>query len=94
MFRVAETFCQVYHGGMTTAEQFRSGPEAGTARHAHREFVIAGVPWPAYKVVAILLALLVFALVILATADPSAAVLTATAAATTAWIAGGSRHHR
>ncbi len=75
---------------MTTAEQFRS-----TITHPSSQDVsIAGVPWPAYKLMALILGLAVFGLIALVTADPGPAVLTAAAVATAVWIVFGLRHRR
>ena len=73
---------------MTTAEQFR----AAVAHPTSHEVSIAGVPWPAYKVVALFIGLLVLSLVAVLTTSAAAAVLTAAAATTTAWIGFGYAH--
>lgn len=75
---------------MTTAERFRSA----VSHPAARELSIAGVPWPAYKVFALLVGLLVFGVVGIATADPAPAVLAAAAAATAMWLGLGVNRHR
>ena len=66
---------------MTTAEQFRSAISHPTGR----EVVIAGVAWPAYKLVALLVGVVVFGLVAVFTASAGPAVLTAAAATTIVW---------
>lgn len=48
---------------------------------------IAGVPWPTFKVVALLVGLLVFAVVAVATASAAPAVLTGAGVAAAIWIA-------
>ncbi len=70
---------------MTTAEQFR----AVVTQPATREVSIAGVPWPAYKVLALVVGFLVFAVVGVLTTSAGPAVLTAAAVATVVWLAGG-----
>lgn len=75
---------------MTTAEHARdvTAPRAATVS-------VAGVPWPVYKVVALLVGFLTFALVAVVAAAVGPAVLTATAVASVVWIAGtvtSSRH--
>jgi hypothetical protein len=67
---------------MTTAEQFRSA----VTHPASRELSVAGVPWPAYKVLALLVGMVVFAVVGAATASAAPAVLSAAAAATAVWL--------
>lgn len=66
---------------MTTAEQFRSAITRPTS-----EISVAGVPWPAYKVVALLVGLVVFGVVAVATASASPAVLGGAAAAAAVWL--------
>lgn len=73
---------------MTTAEQFRDA----IAHPAAREVSIAGVPWPAYKVVALIVGVLVL-VVVTVLAAPAAAVLSAAAAATAVWLGYGLRRH-
>lgn len=73
---------------MTTAEQFR----AAVAHPTSNELSIAGVPWPAYKVVAVIIGLLILALVGVLTTSAAAAVLTAAAAATVSWLGLGYAH--
>ncbi|MBX7454436.1 hypothetical protein GR927_41205 [Mycolicibacterium sp. 3033] len=71
---------------MTTAQEFGSvvARPAGTVS-------IAGVPWPTYKVVALLVGLITFAImgVIFSAAAP--AVLIATGVATVLWAGGALR---
>ncbi|WP_395311849.1 hypothetical protein V4U86_14340 [Mycobacterium sp. AMU20-3851] len=55
----------------------------------HTEINIAGVPWPMYKVVALILGALVLVAVGVLAANLGPAVLTAAAAATAVWLAGG-----
>ena len=73
---------------MTTAELFRSA----VAHPTTRDVSIAGVPWPAYKVLALIVGLLVGVLA-LVTAGASAAVLGGAAAATVVWLAAGFVSH-
>ena len=74
---------------MTTVEQFR----AAIAHPASHEVSIAGVPWPAYKVVALIVGIVVFGLVALVTLSADSALLTAAAAATVTWVGFGLRQH-
>ncbi|MBX7432887.1 hypothetical protein JDV09_12325 [Mycobacterium sp. Y57] len=66
---------------MTTAGRFHvtSVPSATVS--------IAGVAWPTYKVIALLVGLLVFGVVAVATMSAGPAVLAGTGVATLAWIA-------
>jgi hypothetical protein len=50
------------------------------------EVQIAGVPWPAYKVLAILVGAVVFIAVGVVTASAAPAVLSGTAAAVAVWV--------
>jgi len=76
---------------MTTAEQFRDA-----VTHPASTVTIAGVPWPAYKLVALLVGLLVFVVVAVATTAAAPAVLSGAGVGAVAWLvlgaAGGSRH--
>jgi hypothetical protein len=76
---------------MTTAEQFRDAVTRPASTVS-----IAGVPWPAYKVVALLVGLLVFAVVAVATTTAGPAVLSGAGVGTLVWlglgVAGNSRH--
>ncbi len=69
---------------MTTAGNFRS-----TVDRAACDVSIAGVPWPAYKVIALIVGLLVFVLAGVATMSAATAVLSGAAAATVSWVAFG-----
>lgn len=75
---------------MTTAEHFR---EAVT--HPASTVSVAGVPWPAYKVLALLVGLLVFAVVMVATTTAATAVLSGAGVGALVWLvlglAGSSR---
>lgn len=73
---------------MTTAEQFRAA-----ADREHR-VLIAGVPWPLYKVVALVVGVLVLGVVALVTGSAAAAVLSAAAVSTLAWVGAGLRVHQ
>lgn len=74
---------------MTTAEHFRDA-----ASHSGSTVSIAGVPWPTYKVVALLVGLLVFAVVGVATLSAAPAVLGGAAAATLTWAGLGLTAYR
>lgn len=65
---------------MTTAERLRS------------DVPIAGVPWPAYKLVALLFGALVLLVIGAVTASAAAAVLSAAGTATAVWLVAGARH--
>lgn len=66
-----------------------------TSAQRHRsEVPIAGVPWPAYKLVALAVGALVLLVVGAVTADPAAAVLAAAGAATAVWLVAGARYPR
>ncbi|APE15186.1 hypothetical protein H7J51_08170 [Mycobacterium crocinum] len=52
---------------------------------------IAGVPWPRYKLVALLLGMIVFAVVGVVTMNPAPAVLMAAGISTSVWLAFGIR---
>jgi hypothetical protein len=66
---------------MTTAERFRSIAASRTS-----EVMIAGVPWPRYKVVALVVGFVVLAVVGVVTSSAAATVLTAAAVATVVWV--------
>ncbi|UXA20302.1 hypothetical protein [Mycobacterium sp. SMC-4] len=70
---------------MTTAGHARDfgAPRAATVS-------IAGVPWPRYKVVALVVGLMTFVVVGIVTAAAAPAVLTSAAVATVVWIGGAS----
>ena len=51
--------------------------------------MIAGVPWPTYKVAALMIGFAVLAIIGMATNSAAAAVLTAAAVGTAAWVAFG-----
>ena len=55
------------------------------------EVLIAGVPWPVYKLVALALGLLALVVVFLVTASAAPAVLTAAAVTTVVWVGFGVR---
>lgn len=67
---------------MTTAEQFRSA----VAHPTTREVSVAGVLWPAYKVVALAVGLLVLGLTAAITTTAAHAVLTGAAVSTVLWL--------
>ncbi|VEG54722.1 Uncharacterised protein [Mycolicibacterium aurum] len=66
---------------MTTAEHFREA-----ASRPSSTVSIAGVPWPTFKVVSLLVGLLVFVVVGIAAGALAPAVLTATAVTTVTWL--------
>jgi hypothetical protein len=72
---------------MTTAENVRA-----TVARADAEIRIAGVPWPAYKLAALAVGVLVLLVVGVATLSPAPAVLAGAAAATVVWLAAGVVH--
>jgi hypothetical protein len=88
VFRFAETFSTSYRYFMTTAEQFR----AAVAHPKSRDVSIAGVPWPAYKVLALAVGLLTLLGMWVITAEAATAVLGGAAAATAVWLALGTFH--
>ncbi len=69
---------------MTSVEQFRQAITRSASTVS-----IAGVPWPAYKVVALLLGLGVFALVAVATASAAPAVLSGAGVGALVWVSLG-----
>jgi hypothetical protein len=84
---VAETYDQSYRYLMTTAEHFRSA-----VAHPMSEISVAGVPWPAYKVLALLVGFVVFGIVAVATVSMGPAVLGGAAAASAVWLGLGVFH--
>jgi len=75
---------------MTTAEHIRS-----IASSKSREVTIAGVPWPLYKVVALVVGLIVTLAVGIVSVNAAPAVLAGAAAGTPIWLVLGSvRHYR
>jgi hypothetical protein len=74
---------------MTTAAQFRSA----VAHPGSRDVLIAGVPWPVYKVAALLVGILVLGVVAVLTTIAASAVLSATAATTAVWWLGLTLRH-
>jgi hypothetical protein len=69
---------------MTAAGNFRL---AGS--RTEREISVAGVPWPAYKLIALAVGAVVLLVVAAVTMTASTAVLSAAAAATVTWLALG-----
>jgi hypothetical protein len=84
---VAETVITSYRYLMTTAEYVRSA-----ISRPNSDVPIAGVPWPAYKVLALVVGLLVLVTVAAVTASASSAVLGGAAAATVVWLGLGLFH--
>jgi len=75
---------------MTTAEHIRSIASAKSP-----EVTIAGVPWPLYKVVALVVGLIVALAVGIVSMTAASAVLAGAAAGTLIWLMLGSvRHYR
>ncbi|WP_102140959.1 hypothetical protein [Mycobacterium hubeiense] len=72
---------------MTTAGDLRS-----TVASTDSKVLIAGVPWPTYKLVALAIGFLVLVIVGLATASAAPAVLSGAAAATLVWVVLGAAH--
>lgn len=75
---------------MTTAERFHRA----TAPSNQHEVLIAGVPWPLYKVVALVAGLLVLAAVGAVASSAAAAVLSGAAVSTAIWVIAGISQHR
>ncbi|AFM17274.1 hypothetical protein Mycch_2501 [Mycolicibacterium chubuense NBB4] len=76
---------------MTTADNFHDAVSRPASTVS-----IAGVPWPTYKVVALLIGLLVFGAVAVLTTAPAPAVLGGAGAAAAVWLVLGLRgpsHH-
>lgn len=69
---------------MTTVRNFRS-----TAARAACDVNVAGVPWPAFKVIALLVGLVAFLAVGVLTMSAAPAVLSGAAAATVSWVGFG-----
>jgi hypothetical protein len=69
---------------MTTAEHIRSIASSKTT-----EVTIFGVPWPLYKVIALVVALLVTLVVGVITLEAAPAVLAGTGVGTLAWLVFG-----
>jgi hypothetical protein len=69
---------------MTTAEHIRSIASSKTT-----EVTIAGVPWPLYKVVALVVGLLVTLVVGVITLETAPAVLAGAGVGTLAWVVFG-----
>lgn len=63
---------------------------AGRSGH---QVPIAGVPWPAYKVVALAVGLVVLLAVGVVTSSAAAAVLTAAGVCSATWLVLGAQHH-
>lgn len=66
---------------MTTAGNFRS-----TVSRTEHGIPIAGVPWPAYKLIALAIGAVVLIIVGIATMSTAPAVLSGAAAATITWL--------
>jgi len=57
-----------------------------TVEHQRQQVAIAGVPWPAYKVVALIIGVLTLVGVGAVTGSAAAAVLTAAGVCTAVWL--------
>ena len=66
---------------MTTAGNFRTA-----ATRAACDVSVAGVPWPAYKLIALVVGVLVAAVVAVVTLSAAPAVLSGAAVGTAVWI--------
>ncbi|MGB0972740.1 MAG: hypothetical protein ACPGVG_17550 [Mycobacterium sp.] len=73
---------------MTSAEQIREAMSRSATTVS-----IAGIPWPAYKVVALLVGLLVFAIVALVTTAAALAVLGGAGVCLVVWVGLGPSGH-
>jgi hypothetical protein len=73
---------------MTTAEHIRS-----IASSKNSELKLAGVPWPRYKVAALVVGLVVGLLVGLVTMNAAPAVLVGAGAGTLVWLTMGAAQH-
>jgi len=75
---------------MTSVEQWRSALAS-----TESQVQIAGVPWPAYKVIALIVGILVLFIVGIVTASAAPAVLSGAASTTVLWILlGSTSRHR
>jgi hypothetical protein len=72
---------------VTTVEDFRSA-----VTQPNSDVSIAGIPWPAYKLLALAVGLLVLVIVGVATTSAAPAILSAAAAATVVWLGLGIFH--
>ncbi|OMC11706.1 hypothetical protein AWC18_15060 [Mycolicibacter nonchromogenicus] len=63
-----------------------------TAGRFGQHVLIAGVPWPAYKLVALAVGLITLLIVGVVTSSAAAAVLTAAGTCTAVWLALGAQH--
>ncbi len=73
---------------MTTAEHIRS-----IALSKNSEVKLAGVPWPRYKVAALVVGLVVALLVGIVTMNAAPAVLAGAGAGTLVWLSVGTAQH-
>lgn len=87
-FRLPENKDPSYRETMTSVEQVRAALASPGS-----QVLIAGVPWPVYKLVALLLGALTFIVVGLITAAVAPAVLIAAATSTVLWVAFGARRN-
>jgi hypothetical protein len=69
---------------VTTAEQFRDA-----ATHPTATVSVAGVAWPAYKLVSLLIGLIVFGVIGVVTTAAGPAVLSGAGVATGVWLTAG-----
>jgi hypothetical protein len=73
---------------MTSVEEVRAALTSSGS-----QIWIAGVPWPLYKLAALVVGLLIFAVVGMLTAEAGPAVLTAAATSTVIWLVFGLRRN-
>jgi hypothetical protein len=81
VFRLSENSVTSYRCSMTTAGNFRT-----VATRVACEVDVAGVPWPAYKLIALVLGAVVAVLVGLVTLSAGPAVLAGAAAGAASWL--------
>ncbi|MEH3141956.1 MAG: hypothetical protein PGN37_17620 [Mycobacterium kyogaense] len=77
---------------MTTAQEFGNIEFGNAVNRPAGTVSIAGVPWPTYKVVALLVGVIVFAAVAVLTTTAAAAVLSGAGAATVVWLGAALLH--
>jgi hypothetical protein len=87
-FRLPEIMTVEYPELMTTAGHIRS-----IASSKSPEVTIAGVPWPLYKVLALVIGLIVALLAGIVSMNAAPAVLAGAAAGTLIWLVLGSVQH-
>ena len=88
-FRLTENIDQRYRDAMTSVDQRRSALASDES-----QVLIAGVPWPTYKVVALAVGLIVLVVVAAVTTTAAHAVLSGAASATLVWLVLGLARQR